>query len=522
MNFKEFGTCEEDMSDGKWSLAGVADGLRGFVKEIKWRRYALLLTFIIYTCFHASRKPLSVVKSVLHANCTNLTPPANVNSTVDPNWCSWKPFDLQKVFFLNFGEDTNEANSLFGLLDSAFLFSYAISMFFSGFIGERMNLRYFLTIGTLMSGICIYIFGLAKIYNIHNIWYFIGVQFFGGIFQTTGWPGVVTVVGNWYGREKNGLIFGLWNSHTSVGNILGTVVAGMYVEQDWSKSFTVLAIVMMVLSIVIFLFLLSEPSSIRSSSTSNIIDSDIQSEVAVQNEVIFVLENRARVEQRPILSQEPSVKAIGFIEALKIPGVAEFSLSLFFAKLVSYTFLYWLPFYIHSSTTFSPEFSAEISTLFDIGGIAGGIIAGAVSDYTGMQAFTCGAMLLYSVPMLYIYYIYGGTCLSVNILLLLLCGALVNGPYALITTAVSAKLGMHRTLSENTKALSTVTAIIDGTGSIGAASGPLFAGFVSDYFGWEYVFFMLMISDIFAFCMLLRLMKFEFRNFSRSTPEWNS
>lgn len=57
--------------------------------------------------------------------------------------------------------------------------------------------------------------------------------------------------------------------------------------------------------------------------------------------------------------------------------------------------------------------------------------------------------------------------MSLNIGLLFLTGALVNGPYALITTAVSAKLGMDSTLSENTKALSTVTAIIDGTGSIG-------------------------------------------------------
>ncbi|GCB84287.1 hypothetical protein scyTo_0024982, partial [Scyliorhinus torazame] len=46
------------------------------------------------------------------------------------------------------------------------------------------------------------------------------------------------------------------------------------------------------------------------------------------------------------------------------------------------------------------------------------------------------------------------------------CGALVNGPYALITTAVSADLGTHKSLTGNSKALSTVTAIIDGTGSI--------------------------------------------------------
>lgn len=36
---------------------------------------------------------------------------------------------------------------------------------------------------------------------------------------------------------------------------------------------------------------------------------------------------------------------------------------------------------------------------------------------------------------------------------------------------------------------------------VGAAAGPLFAGFVSDHLGWEYVFFMLMISDVFALCV---------------------
>lgn len=54
-----------------------------------------------------------------------------------------------------------------------------------------------------------------------------------------------------------------------------------------------------------------------------------------------------------------------------------------------------------------------------------------------------------------------------NILLLILVGILVNGPYALITTAVSTELGTHPCLMGNARALATVTAIIDGTGSIG-------------------------------------------------------
>lgn len=56
----------------------------------------------------------------------------------------------------------------------------------------------------------------------------------------------------------------------------------------------------------------------------------------------------------------------------------------------------------------------------------------------------------------------------------------------------------------NSKALATVTAIIDGTGSFGAAVGPLIAGLISSS-GWKNVFYMLMVSDVLAMLFLLRL-----------------
>jgi OPA family glycerol-3-phosphate transporter-like MFS transporter 1/2 len=79
------------------------------------------------------------------------------------------------------------------------------------------------------------------------------------------------------------------------------------------------------------------------------------------------------------------------------------------------------------------------------------------------------------------------------------CGAFVNGPYGLITTAVSADLGTHKCLQGNAKALATVTAIIDGTGSIGAAVGPLLTGLLAQT-GWQNVFYMLIVADV---CALL-------------------
>lgn len=68
---------------------------------------------------------------------------------------------------------------------------------------------------------------------------------------------------------------------------------------------------------------------------------------------------------------------------------------------------------------------------------------------------------------------------------------------------MSAELGTHPNLGENSKALATVTAIIDGTGSIGAAVGPLLAGIVSRWAKWNNVFYMLMCANLFALLVSL-------------------
>jgi hypothetical protein len=78
-------------------------------------------------------------------------------------------------------------------------------------------------------------------------------------------------------------------------------------------------------------------------------------------------------------------------------------------------------------------------------------------------------------------------------------------PYALITTAVSAELGTHPSLHGCSKALATVTSIIDGTGSIGAALGPFLAGAIP---GLNNVFYMLMGADVCA--LMVKKASFRF------------
>uniref|UniRef100_A0A673FWX9 Glucose-6-phosphate exchanger SLC37A2 n=1 Tax=Sinocyclocheilus rhinocerous TaxID=307959 RepID=A0A673FWX9_9TELE len=465
------------------SLAPGIKLITSFSRDSWYRFFILLLTFVFYTTYHLSRKPISIVKSQLHRNCSNVIHPADLNITDNDTWCDWAPFDQ------------NNYRNLFGVLDNCFLVAYAIGMFFSGIFGERLPLRYYLSSGMILSGIFTALFGLGFYWQIHSLWYYCLVQALNGLVQTTGWPAVVACVGNWFGKGKRGLIMGVWNSHTSVGNILGSLIAGVYVSSAWGLSFIVPGIIIAVAGVICFLFLVESKSHLRLEGNvllyaCGLVEQEPLLRNSSSNEEIFSANTSTAVE-----TVEDHTEAISFCGALRIPGVVEFSLCLLFAKLVSYTFLYWLPLYIANVAHFDPKEAGDLSTLFDVGGIVGGILAGLISDYSGGRATTCCAMLIIAAPM---------------VSMLLWCGALVNGPYALITTAVSADLGTHECLRGNSRALSTVTAIIDGTGSIGAAVGPLLAGLISPT-GWNNVFYMLIAADVLACLLLSRLVYKEVR-----------
>lgn len=149
----------------------------------------------------------------------------------------------------------------------------------------------------------------------------------------------------------------------------------------------------------------------------------------------------------------------------------------------------------------SVKSAGNLSTLFDVGGIIGGVLAGHISDKLKARATTAASFMYSAIPAMLLYRRYGSISKVSNAVLMMIAGLFVNGPYALITTAVSADLGTHSSLKGDSRALATVTAIIDGTGSVGAALGPLLTGVLSSK-GWDPVFYML-IGGAFAAGLLL-------------------
>ncbi|XP_078438053.1 major facilitator superfamily protein [Wolffia australiana] len=446
----------------------------------------LLITFLAYASFHASRKPPSIVKSALGS---------------DSSGHGWAPFDGPR------------GNFRLGELDLAFLGAYSIAMYFAGHAGDRISLRKFLAFGMFASGIATIAFGLGFWWKIHSFGFFLAVQIVSGVFQSIGWPCVVAVVGNWFGKSKRGLIMGIWNSHTSVGNIVGSVIASSVLDYGWGWSFLVPGLLIILVGFLVLAFLVANPSDLGYEAAAMEIEMEGNSCPDGSVEEI----QPEKLESATLLSgkadEQSTAAAIGFLEAWKLPRVAPYAFSLFFSKLVAYTFLYWLPFYIRNNAVGGKQLSNKtagiLSTIFDIGGVAGGITAGYISDKTGAQASTSLGFLFLSIPALVFYRAFGGVSGALNLALMFVSGFFVNGPYSLITTAVAADLGTQAFVSGgDSKALATVTAIIDGTGSVGAALGPLLTGYISTR-GWNSVFLMLIMAISLSSFFLIHIARAE-------------
>lgn len=288
----------------------------------------LIITFVAYASFHASRKPPSIVKSVLGPSVASNS--SSIDESIDNGWA---PFN------------GTEGTQRLGELDLAFLSSYALGMYFAGHFGDRIDLRYFLVFGMMGSGILTLVFGLGYWMNVHLLGYYMTVQIVCGLFQSIGWPCVVSVVGNWCGKEKRGLIMGVWNSHTSVGNILGSVIASSVLDFGWGWSFVLPGVLVILSGLLVFLCLVVSPHDLGFEEP----EKEMEIEMSLAENVEATL-RKPEAEDAGLLETayelDDSLSAIGFLEAWRLPGVTPFAFCLFFSKLVAYTFLYWLPYYL--------------------------------------------------------------------------------------------------------------------------------------------------------------------------------
>ncbi|CAI9177489.1 unnamed protein product [Rangifer tarandus platyrhynchus] len=291
-----------------------------------------------------------------------------------------------------------------------------------------------------------------------------------GLLQSTGWPCVAAVMGNWFGKAGRGVVFGLWSACASVGNILGACLASSVLQYGYEYAFLVKAAVQFAGGIVIFFGLLvsSEEIGIPGIETEeNLEDSHRPLINGAENE--DEAEPNYSIQEGNTVTQ---VKAISFFQACCLPGVIAYSLAYACLKLVDYSFFFWLPFYLSNNFGWKEAEADQLSIWYDVGGIIGGTLQGFISDMLQRRAPVLALSLLLAIGSLVGYSRF-----------------FIGGPSNMISSAISADLGRQELIQGSSEALATITGIVDGTGSIGAAVGQYLVSLIQDNLGWMWVFY---------------------------------
>lgn len=497
-----------------------------------------LLTFLSYAFFHATRKTFSNVKSTIsdewspsfHNDTVNYTKPDHI-------WNSRHLFNSRK-----------DAEPYLGVLDAVFMISYAVGLYISGMIGDRLNMRLVLSFGMCSSAVMVFVFGVVFEWaHFYNKYVYVIIWILNGLLQSMGWPTVVAIMGNWFGRHSRGLVLGIWSACASVGNIIGAFLVSGVLDYGYDYAFLLTSSVLFAGGVINFFGLVSTPKEIGLSlpdedstvhpkeysvvinegeSNGNLSDDGDDPSRLINNRGVIDDEDELEFSSEapllnPVVTRSDSVlsddrpTAIGFCSALCLPGVALYALAYACLKLVNYSFFFWLPYYLHNKYGWKETVADDISIWYDVGGIIGGTIFGFVSDRFQHRSVIVIPMLLLGIPALFIYNSDLSSTLTMNGLLMAVVGFFIGGVANLVSAAISADLGKQGPVQGNSEALATVTGIVDGTGSVGAAIGQILVPLIQDGLGWKSVFYLFMLMTLLTALCILPLFIREVRDLCR-------
>ncbi|KRZ54253.1 Sugar phosphate exchanger 3 [Trichinella nativa] len=415
-----------------------------------------LLTFFSYTLLHASRKTFSNVKSTMVAVWTA----QNKSLPIVFDGEEWSGHEIFETSYA--------AEKFLGVLDAIFMFCYATvdlqkqkqlcfirGLFINGILGDRFDPRLVLAFGMWGSAITNFLFGtLTEWLQFYSTPFYVIIWIVNGFVQSAGWPAEVCIMANWFGRGGRGLILGLWSACASIGNIVGAELAALY-------TFLVNATLLFCGGFVIFFGLVSKPSQLclpePTEEEENVADDASSTTTDEEQDLLGSVTDVKKCNQQ---------KSIPFFKAVLLPD--------------------------------------HISTWFDWGGIFGGIVGGLISDLIGKRTPVICTQLVFATVALFAY-TKSPNDMIINALLMGVAGFFCSGPGNLISAAVSADLGRQKEVANNAQAMSTVTGIVDGTGSVGAAIGQLAIPHLQANLGWNSVFYLFICMTAVTVLCLLQL-----------------
>ena len=134
---------------------------------------------------------------------------------------------------------------------------YGVSKFANGFIGDRVNARYFMVTGLVLSAICNIFFGFSSTVLLFGV-----IWMLNGWFQGMGFPPCARLLTHCVPPTELATKMSVWNTSHSLGAGLALIVCGYVVGWGWRWCFYFPSIVALVGAVFLWFALRDTPSSV--------------------------------------------------------------------------------------------------------------------------------------------------------------------------------------------------------------------------------------------------------------------
>lgn len=331
---------------------------------------------------------------------------------------------------------------------------YATGQFCFGLLADRLGPRLVVSFGLFVSIVSNVLMGMAG-----SLVLLAALSCVNGAGQGTGWPGLTKNMSYWFGHEERGVVMAWWTTNYVLGGFLATLFAAFVATHPtlltnwaWRRGFWLPAALLSLIAAAFVFLVRNKPADVGLPEISG----DRVPETRSASMLLGILRDR---------------------------GIWVVAVGCFFAKVTRYAFLFWLPLYMTEHLKYTAQRAGYTSSLFELVGLAGALLAGYVSDkLMHSRRLPVAALMLWGLaaacwlhPTLAAAG-FAGTMLSISII-----GIMNYGPDTILQGAASQDIGSQW-------AVGTASGFISGFGSVGQLLSPFLVAYIAQRFGWDDVF----------------------------------
>jgi sugar phosphate permease len=397
------------------------------VSQRRWRLRIFVITWLAYAGFYFCRKNLSVAM---------------------PSMAAELHFSKMEL-----------ANIVFG-----YSLLYSGGQFVCGLLADRFGSRIVVAVGLLVAVVSNVLMGFGT-----SLAMLTAMACLNGAGQSGGWPGLVKTMAAWFRHQERGVVMSWWTTNYVIGGFAGTLFATFAVTNlwlfpnlGWRRGFWFPAMILFVILVAFYLVVKNRPAE---AGLPTIVEEEGHT-VAGQ-------------------AHEPLSETLAtYLRMLGDPAVWAVALGALFSKVTRYSFMFWLPLYLTESLKYSTLEAGNTSSLFELAGFGGALVAGYVSDkFMQSRRLPVAAMMMWGLALACWAHPslaalgHGGVALSICLI-----GIMNYGPDTLMQGAATQDVGAKWGVGK-------ASGFIDGVSSLGQLLSSYMVAFIAQQFGWNNLFY---------------------------------